>query len=924
MLGTGASSSAGSRAWLARATGLIVAASVLLSIGASNGHTTPSPPYYGPAVLATHNLVGYWPLDETSGTTASDQTSSPANGTYAGGFTLGQVGGVTTSTDNAVAFNGSTGKMTVPSTSKLQPTASLTVEGWFKTSATGSQPIFQSGLSSGVYLSLLSGGVVQFMINGTAITSSSAYDDGAWHYVVGTWDGSYLSLYVDGARTAPQSTSSNPQASATAPSYSSAGIYLAVNNTGTTHFSGSLDEFAVYGSNSTTSGALSAGEVANHYAAATSGPVETPVDVVAPTVGGRPLVGSSFSVSDHGSWNSSTEIYGSLSYSYQWLRCGFDGTACISISGATGSSYTVSSVDTTHALAVRVKASNASASASVTVALPSVGGYRTDVFTDGGTNLRAYWPLDDRPAYVVGQPAADIADSPAPGKYSSGVTVGQAGPIDDGNDQAATFDGSTGKVTVPATSKLQPSASWTLEAWVKTTTTTLTHPILQSGNPGISLALFYGAPQVFGDGFTIQSTSSANNCADGKWHYVVGTWDGSNLRLYVDGVLATPASGSSNPKATTSAPSYGSAGVFIGTNNTGTTWFPGSIDEPAIYGSNTDSSGALSAAEIANHYQQASFRVAPAGWRRGAGNNAVPGLISAATGDYTHTETDASVATFGPSLQFVRTYDSSLAQAQATAGTPGPLGYGWTDNWNASLSVSSGVVTVTQANGAQVTFYPPVSGACQAPYVGPGSAGTYCALPEVTASLTYSSGTYTFTTHPYMSYTFNSSGQLTSESGPGGATVTLAYSTPAPGSGRCPSGAHVCMTVTSASGRSLVIAENSSNEITSVIDPLSRSWSYGYCSPPSSTCSANDLVSVTDPLTHVTSYTYDEPNSTAGLKHDLLTVMEPNGQSGGPDAGAKETVAYNSLGQETSDTDQGGYATSFDYTHLDSSSVTSE
>jgi hypothetical protein len=49
-----------------------------------------------------------------------------------------------------------------------------------------------------------------------------------------------------------------------------------------TNFYGSIDEVALYGSNTDSSGALSAGLIANHYAAATSGPVATPVDEVPP------------------------------------------------------------------------------------------------------------------------------------------------------------------------------------------------------------------------------------------------------------------------------------------------------------------------------------------------------------------------------------------------------------------------------------------------------------------------------------------------------------------------------------------------------------------------------------------------------------------------------------------------------------------
>ena len=68
------------------------------------------------------------------------------------------------------------------------------------------------------------------------------------------------------------------------------------------------------------------------------------------------------------------------------------------------------------------------------------------------------------------------------------------------------------------------------------------------------------------------------------------------------------------------------------------------------------------------------------------GNVAHP--VDVGTGDFYDTTTDASAATYGPPLAFARTYDASLAQSEAKATTPGPLGYGWTDNWNMSASLN--------------------------------------------------------------------------------------------------------------------------------------------------------------------------------------------------------------------------------------------
>jgi RHS repeat-associated protein len=318
---------------------------------------------------------------------------------------------------------------------------------------------------------------------------------------------------------------------------------------------------------------------------------------------------------------------------------------------------------------------------------------------------------------------------------------------------------------------------------------------------------------------------------------------------------------------------------------------------------------------------------------QGGGSNAsIPGdcscdqspgePVNTATGDFYETSTDASVGSFGPGVAFTRTYNSVVAQAQSASDVPGALGYGWSDSWDMSLSLddpASGDVTVDQADGAQVTFVPPVSGFCPSPDVGPGTVGTFCAPTDVTATLSYDSGTskYTFITHPYTRYMFNSSGELLSESEPGGATVTLTDDSPSPGTGACPSASASCRTVAAASGRALVIAYDSSGLIEKVIDPLGNVWTYAHCVAPSSTCSTGDLTSVTDPQGNVTSFTYDESNGNSELAHDLLTVTEPNGQPGGTHAGAYLVNVYNASGQVVSQTDPDRHATSFDYSNLD-------
>ena len=75
-----------------------------------------------------------------------------------------------------------------------------------------------------------------------------------------------------------------------------------------------------------------------------------------------------------------------------------------------------------------------------------------------------------------------------------------------------------------------------------------------------------------------------------------------------------------------------------------------------------------------------------------SGDPATPGVVQdtagngvdTENGDFSQASTDVSVPGFGPALDFTRTYDAQAAREEQEAGTPGPMGYGWTDNWATS------------------------------------------------------------------------------------------------------------------------------------------------------------------------------------------------------------------------------------------------
>jgi hypothetical protein len=102
--------------------------------------------------------------------------------------------------------------------------------------------------------------------------------------------------------------------------------------------------------------------------------VGPPVNTSVPAVRGT-MVNGQVATADPGSWSGA----GSMSFSYGWLRCNSQGGECVSIGGATGRSYRLTSADVGHKIRFNVTARNSvgsstalsSESAIVTEPLPS-------------------------------------------------------------------------------------------------------------------------------------------------------------------------------------------------------------------------------------------------------------------------------------------------------------------------------------------------------------------------------------------------------------------------------------------------------------------------------------------------------------------------------------------------------------------------
>jgi hypothetical protein len=170
-------------------------------------------PEYEWQIMQDHPLCNLWMLNDTSGTVATD-SNSLANGTYTGGFTLNSDSKVT---DQSTLFNGSTGYVTVPHSTRFSPGyffGFMTVEAWINLDTVASnQTIMGKGDTDGARevddgyewkFRVSSTGKLEFYIlypdetTYVVATGTTTIAASSWYHVVATWDGKVIKLYLNG------------------------------------------------------------------------------------------------------------------------------------------------------------------------------------------------------------------------------------------------------------------------------------------------------------------------------------------------------------------------------------------------------------------------------------------------------------------------------------------------------------------------------------------------------------------------------------------------------------------------------------------------------------------------------------------------------------------------------------------------------
>ncbi|MEI7954951.1 MAG: LamG-like jellyroll fold domain-containing protein, partial [Verrucomicrobiota bacterium] len=227
----------------------------------------------------------------------------------------------------------------------------------------------------------------------------------------------------------------------------------------------------------------------------------------------------------------------------------------------------------------------------------------------------SYWPLNEATGATT---ALDIASGLNNITYGGTYTLGSAGLRSDGNPSV--FFNGGGSTRAPFSPSLNPT-QFSVECWVKPTDSTVQYLVaLQDRTTGSRTGYAIWKNNGGGPGFGMQWTSSGTTnpiinavsaAVAGTSYHVVGTYDGTTFKLYVNGVLENSADSTYVPASPTQP------GFTIGTRN-GSTGAPSYIQDVALY------SRALTPAEILSHYHNAPPTLSYADWATAHGIGGQP------------------------------------------------------------------------------------------------------------------------------------------------------------------------------------------------------------------------------------------------------------------------------------------------------------
>src|ERR1043166_356881 len=462
----------------------------------------------------------------------------------------------------SVLLDGTSAYVDVPYNANLNITGALTLEAWVKTSSTAVQQVvergdwFQNQMSYQLTLvqSKVRLDIMQSNGSYAAAVGNTAMSLNAWHHVAGVYDGSQMRVYLDGVLDGTATATLAPGNNATGFRIGKSSFLYYPN-----YFTGRIDEVrvsnaAIYSSNFTPGAQLPA---------------------PSSTRGLWKFDGQT--ATDSSGSNANGTLQGSATYSTD-VPTGPNAAPSVSINDPLN--------NTNFAAGTNVVIDASASDSDGIVAQVEFFQGTTLLGTDSTAPYTFVWNNVAASSYSISARATDDLGA-VTSTTPITITVTQAG-----GDRSVLFNGTSSYVDVPYNANLNITGALTLEAWVKTSSTAV-QQVVERGDwfqNQMSYQLTLVQSKVRLD---IMQSNGSYAAAVGNtamslnaWHHVAGVYDGSQMRVYLDGELDGTATA-------TLAPGNNATGFRIGKSSFlyYPNYFTGHIDEvrvsnAAIYSSN--------------------------------------------------------------------------------------------------------------------------------------------------------------------------------------------------------------------------------------------------------------------------------------------------------------------------------------------------
>jgi hypothetical protein len=561
----------------------------------------------------TSNLLGHWKLIETSGTTATDSSSTANNGTYTNTPSLAGSTEVTNIGAKTAVFSAASDEyVLLPNESFYDITGTFTLSAWIRvTSFTedwqailakgdGAWRLTRNGANNTLHFAWGSPAAPKF------VNSTTSVNTGNWYHVAGVYNGSTVKIYINGVEEGSVAASG----AVTTNNYS---VRIGHNaEFANRHWNGAIFDARVYNR------ALSPTDVTALYqlksliahwklnessgsSAADSADYNHTATVTGTASWGSAVLNNGFSfngstkIEETGligspssftiaAWANLTTADSSGSEIISlgdrvYLR--LDESSASKVAFYNGASWVTASFSTAYALTgwhhfagvfnntgdsltLYVDGVQVATTATVSNVSYSGAGANTVIGRHGnsGTNNDFTGAIDDVRIYNYALSADEVATLHGlVGKWkldhTSGTTATDSSPFanngtvtgtanwstDCGGMRVFDFNGSTNYVSVTNESQLQPTEAITIAAWIKGDSWgagTDVDTILRKGDNqpnNYKLEVADGKLELGLDANDDAGIQSIATLATGQWYHVAATWNGSTVKLYINGVL---------------------------------------------------------------------------------------------------------------------------------------------------------------------------------------------------------------------------------------------------------------------------------------------------------------------------------------------------------------------------------------------------